>query len=120
MTGDCVDSGAELSSFSERRRPRPPRRRRRRRFSLSVATSSESRTDASLLAGFWALRAFGAAATTGAAWNIGAGITPALFVFFSLAGVSFAAESEVLVALFLTARLRTFFGSSAIRSNPLV
>jgi hypothetical protein len=73
------------------------------------------------LAGAFAALAFGAAATTGAAWKIGAGIAPAALLFFS-AGLS-ALFSEVLAALslgaaFFTARLRTFFGSSAIRSNP--
>jgi hypothetical protein len=52
---------------------------------------------------------------------MGAGMAPAAFDFFSFAGASVVGASAAdLVELFFTARLRTFFGSSAIRSNPFV
>jgi hypothetical protein len=54
-----------------------------------------------------------AAGATGAAWKIGVGITAADFDFLLSDLVSFTS----LVAAFFTARLRVFFGSSAITKS---
>jgi hypothetical protein len=59
-----------------------------------------------------------AVGTTGAAWKIGVGITAADFVFLlSDLLVSALLSLTSFVAAFFTARLRVFFGSSAITKS---